>query len=382
VYILDTNTKTITTTQHATFIAERKIPKEMDAEITNTPALSQTTPDIQHPNWDWANYIKFRPVYPDSLFEAIYAHHAAASPDNKFTTAHDVGAGPGNVSARLADRFEHVVLSEPNREFLSVARERLSASATKVEDQGRGERKQDGKSKFTYLAESAEHSLVAANSMDLVMIAEALHWTDIPASISDFARQLKSGGTLCVFQYGPVWIMDNQYAQEVWQELFCHAVRELFFGKGDRTGQQGAGLQGERGNTLAGNENYILAGRRCATGFDNVGFPSSHWRDGVIRTFTNINGDPKKLGIAVSKAGLGEEEDAVGATAQRSFIEDDPDWMVRECDLAWLQGVYVSFFPGLRIEDDEERWAQLERALGGGTVTAAWPNVRILATRR
>jgi hypothetical protein len=72
----------------------------------------------------------------------------------------------------------------------------------------------------------------------------------------------------------------------------------------------------------------------------------------------------------------------VRATDQRSFIEGDPDWMVKECDLAWLQGVYVSFFPGLRVEDDIERWAQLERALGGGTVTAAWPSVRILATRR
>ncbi|KAL3453567.1 S-adenosyl-L-methionine-dependent methyltransferase [Aspergillus insuetus] len=369
----------------------------MNPQTTNTlPSSAQRSPDIQHPKWDWANYIRYRPVYPDSLFDAIYTYHAAASPDNKFTTAHDVGAGPGNVSARLAERFAHVVLSEPNGGFLSVARERLSShshcfeqeaavsesTSSKVENQEHGERKQDVKSKFTYLAESAEHSSVASDSIDLLVIAEALHWTDITASIAEFARQLKSGGTLCVLQYGPVWIMDNDKAQKVWEELFCHAVRDLFFGNGDRTGPLGGGLESERGIASPGNENYILAGRRCATGLDNVGFPSSHLRDGVVRVFTNTRGDPKKLGIAVRDAGLGEEEDAVGATDQRSFIEGDPDWMVEECDLAWLQGVYVSFFPGLRVEDDRERWAQLERALGRGTVTAAWPSVRILATRR
>jgi hypothetical protein len=216
--------------------------------------------------------------------------------------------------------------------------------------------------------------------MDLMIIAEALHWTDIPASIAEFVRQLKSGGTLCVLQYGPVWIMDNAEAQRVWQELFCHAVRELFFGKGDITGPQGDGLEDASPGT--GNARYILAGRRFATGLDNVGFPSSYWEDGVVRVFTNTRGNSRRLGIATSEAGLGEEEDAVGATDQRSFIEGDPDWIVKECDLAWLQGVYVSFFPGLRVGDDFERWAQLERALGGGMVTAAWPSVRILATRR
>jgi hypothetical protein len=102
----------------------------MDSQTTNAaPRAAQEPPDIQHPDWDWAKYIKYRPVYPDSLFNAIYNYHAAASPDNKFMAAHDVGAGPRNVSVRLAERFAHVVLSEPNREFLNIAKGRLTSSS-------------------------------------------------------------------------------------------------------------------------------------------------------------------------------------------------------------------------------------------------------------
>jgi hypothetical protein len=247
-----------------------------------------------------------------------------------------------------------MVLSEPNREFLSVARGRLSPSpsypndfaasastATRVQDQEQGEEKQDISSRFTYLAESAKHSSVASGAIDLVIIREALHWTEIPASISEFARQLKSSGTLCVLQYGPVWIVDNQCAQAVWEGLFCDAVRDLFFGKGDGPDQQSV----NSGNASPGNESYILAGRRCATGFDNVRFPSDQWKDGIIRTFTDTAGDLKKLGIAAGASGLGEEDDAVGATDHRIFVEGDREWMAGGCDLAWLQGVYVSFFP-------------------------------------
>ncbi|KAJ0426154.1 hypothetical protein BJY00DRAFT_307656 [Aspergillus carlsbadensis] len=367
-----------------------------DEYSPTTPSTTQESPDTEHPNWDWEKYIKYRPAYPDSLFDALYTYHAAASPDNTFTVAHDVGAGPGNVSARLAERFTRVVLSDPNKDFLSAARGRLSSSScskksamsasetpTSTPDITQGQAQAD---KFIYLAESAERSSAASGAVDLVIIADALHWTDIPASIAEFARQLKSGGTLCVPQYGPAWIENNEEAQRAWEGLFYQAVRDLFFGDGDRDARnrQSGKPEDQHGSLClsSGNEGYILAGRRFATGLDNVGFPWSQWRDGVVRTFTNTRGDPKKPGIAVSEAGLGEEEDAVGATDERSFIEGDPEWMVQGCDLAWLQGVFGSFFGGRSVEDDLERWKELERALGGGTVTVVWPSVRILTTRR
>ncbi|KAL4935884.1 S-adenosyl-L-methionine-dependent methyltransferase [Aspergillus oleicola] len=316
---------------------------------------------FQGRDFDWDSYIRHRPVYSENLYKRIYHYHSS-NPLNTFDSVHDVGAGIGTVSENLARQFEHVIVSEPNSEYLKVAAGRLSPALGISEGLrgGDGGRVEEGR--FTYLAERAEKSSVASGSVDMVVISEAIHWTDIPSSISEFARQLKSGGTLCIIQYGLIRFLDNDEAQEVWTALFKDVQK----------------ITDEWDDAMRGV--YFRAGSSMATGFDNVAFPERDWKPGVKRIFTNTGGERRRVGFAI---GWGEEEDRVVPADERVSVEEDEDWISEGCDLKWLQGVFASFVPGRKVEEDLERWQEMEKAIGGrnGTVTIAWPNVQILATR-
>jgi trans-aconitate 3-methyltransferase len=63
------------------------------------------------PGFSWTEYIKYRPLYPQSFFKRIYDYHTERS--NSWQTAHDVGAGAEIASQDLATKFETVILSDP-----------------------------------------------------------------------------------------------------------------------------------------------------------------------------------------------------------------------------------------------------------------------------
>ncbi|KAL4967154.1 methyltransferase tpcM [Aspergillus stella-maris] len=317
----------------------------MGEQSTNTDP-SQQNLGFQGSGFDWDSYIIHRPQYSENIYRRIYEYHSRL-PSNAFDTAHDVGAGVGTVPENLAKQFKHVIVSEPNKEYLEITKGRLSNIAER---------------KFTYLPERAETSSVDSESVDMIVISEAIHWTDIPSSINEFARQLKSGGTLCIIQYGRIQFPDNDEAEKVLAGLFMDVLKTT--DDWDESKK----------------EVYFRAARSVATGLDNVAFPERDWRSGVERTFTNTAGERRRLGISI---GLGEEEDRFAPDDERVFVERDKEWISKGCDLEWLQGAFASFVPGRKVEEDLERWKEMERAIGGrdGRATVEWPSVQILATR-
>ncbi|KAL4926137.1 class I SAM-dependent methyltransferase [Aspergillus undulatus] len=181
---------------------------------------------FQGHGFDCNKYIKYGPVYCEALYGKLSEYHSS-HPSNTFNTAHDVGAGAGTVSEILAKRFKNVIVSEPDTEFLEIAKEGRLSSPSRADlnsgsatGSGQGDEVGEGegkvkKKKFTFLSERAEQSIVASGTVDLLIINKAIHWTDIPASIAEFARQLKSNGMLCNTFYGQVWITDNAEAQAI-----------------------------------------------------------------------------------------------------------------------------------------------------------------------
>ncbi|KAL4805109.1 S-adenosyl-L-methionine-dependent methyltransferase [Aspergillus unguis] len=304
---------------------------------------------FQGRGFDWDKYIQYRPVYTDRFYNHLYSYHASTG-NNSFRTAHDVGAGPGIVAGTLARKFENVLVSEPNRDFLEVAESRLSSSSSS-----------DGEGKFRFLAEGAESSSVDSESVDLLVISEAIHWTDIPASIKEFARQLKAGGTLCIVYYKVAQIINHEAAQKVWKGLFSDVMAEL------------KKMDGERGKV------YLRGVEAPITGLDDVAFPEEMWRSGVKRIFTNCQGDRRNVAFS---PGCEERPDQVGKEDERVFVEGNEDWMNRGVGLEWLQNVFVNFVPGKKIADDAGRWEEMARVLGEQKVDVAWPSIKILATRR
>ncbi len=120
-------------------------------------------------------YAKYRPHYPPELFEWL----AGEAPGHD--RAWDCGTGSGQAAGALAAYFNAVVATDP-----SVAQ---LANAAQV----------DG---VFYLAATAEQSPLQSRSAQLVSVAQALHWFDLPRFYEEANRVLVPGGLLAVWSYG------------------------------------------------------------------------------------------------------------------------------------------------------------------------------------
>ncbi|CAG8439533.1 1333_t:CDS:2 [Ambispora leptoticha] len=133
------------------------------------------------------NYGSCRPTYKTILFEKIYNYHR----DHKceFTTALDIATGTGQVAEPLSNVFHKVYATDPSQTMLN--------SATK-------------KSNIEYSIASAENlSNFANDSIDLITIAQALHWVNVEKFFAEAYRVLKPNGTLAIWGY--VYIIIRGY---------------------------------------------------------------------------------------------------------------------------------------------------------------------------
>jgi SAM-dependent methyltransferase len=122
-----------------------------------------------------SSYAKFRPTYPADLFDwlvAIVPGHAAAW---------DCACGSGQASVDLAARFGRVIATD--------------ASAGQIESAVPHAR-------VEYRVASAEKPGLPDASVDLVTVAQALHWFDIAVFFAEVRRVTKRGGALAVWTYG------------------------------------------------------------------------------------------------------------------------------------------------------------------------------------
>ncbi len=120
-------------------------------------------------------YDKHRPTYPDAAIDAIL--DSLGEPDS--LTAADIGAGTGISSRLLADRGLHVIAIEPNASML---------------DQGRARHHP----LIQWQQSTAEATGLPADSVNLVLCAQAFHWLDHPRALAEFARILRPRGRAAV----------------------------------------------------------------------------------------------------------------------------------------------------------------------------------------
>ena len=119
-------------------------------------------------------YAATRPTYPPALFAAL----AELCPGQ--TLAWDAGAGNGQASVALAEHFGRVVATEPSSAQLAAA-----APHARVE--------------YHQSAETAP--MLADASVDLVTVAQAVHWFDRPKFYREVQRVLRPGGVLALWAY-------------------------------------------------------------------------------------------------------------------------------------------------------------------------------------
>lgn len=124
-----------------------------------------------------ADYAKYRPGYPAELYEFLI-EQLQLSPKSKIA---EVGCGTGKFAQPLVERGIHFTGVEPNREMRAASVEILGKYPN-----------------FHPVDGIAEETTLAAASMDLIAVAQAIHWFDVQKTRYEFARILKPGGSICV----------------------------------------------------------------------------------------------------------------------------------------------------------------------------------------
>jgi len=119
-------------------------------------------------------YSTYRPGYPDTLFAWLAGQCARRE------RAWDCATGNGQAARGLRPYFRRVVATDASRQQIAEA------------PPGDG---------IEYRCAAAESSGLAAGSVDLVTVAQALHWFDIERFYSEADRVLAPSGVIAVWSY-------------------------------------------------------------------------------------------------------------------------------------------------------------------------------------
>lgn len=120
-------------------------------------------------------YRDYRSGYPEELF-----HYLSSLIQNN-GRAWDCATGNGQTALALSNYFTEVIGTDASQNQIRHAQE---------------------KEGVVYRIERAEQSSFDNNSVDLITVAQALHWFDVDAFSSEVERVLKSTGVLAVWTYG------------------------------------------------------------------------------------------------------------------------------------------------------------------------------------
>ena len=121
-----------------------------------------------------ATYAQARPGYPDALYAWLAAQCARRE------RAWDAGAGNGQCAVALAAHFQQVVATEP-----SAAQVANAVAHPRVE----------------YRIEAAEEPSLDTASVDLLCVAQALHWFDLDRFWPAARRVLRPDAVVAVWSY-------------------------------------------------------------------------------------------------------------------------------------------------------------------------------------
>ena len=95
----------------------------------------------------------------------------------------DCATGSGQAAVSLAGHFDRVIATDASRQQLDQAMPH---------------------DRVTYQVAQAQRTGIASGSVDLVTVAQALHWFDIPRFFNEAKRVLKPGGVVAVWCYS--WV--------------------------------------------------------------------------------------------------------------------------------------------------------------------------------
>lgn len=144
-------------------------------------------------------YGRCRPHYPEELFRYL----ATIAPDND--RAWDCACGTGQAAVGLNRYFREVVATDASESQIKKAARKPGVS---------------------YQVAKAESSPIRDGKIDLITVAQALHWFDLPAFFRETDRVLKHNGILAIWTYNLLKI--NGTVDAVIERLYFHTLSRFW----------------------------------------------------------------------------------------------------------------------------------------------------------
>ncbi len=119
-------------------------------------------------------YSNYRPEYPEALF--LYLSSIASAHER----AWDCATGTGQSARGLASYFCEVIATDASQSQINNAKRTRGIS---------------------YCVSAAENTEIEARSIDVITVAQALHWFNVDSFFQEAERVLKPNGILAVWSY-------------------------------------------------------------------------------------------------------------------------------------------------------------------------------------
>jgi ubiquinone/menaquinone biosynthesis C-methylase UbiE len=160
-----------------------------------------------------SEYTKYRPHYPAAIFKYL----AELTIDHQL--AWDCATGSGQAALGLTNYFEKIIATDGS--------DKQIANATAHD-------------RITYMVAPAEKTEITSGSVDLIVVAQALHWFDLDEFYAEVRRVSKSAGVLAVWSYsllrinpaidrlldnfytdvvGPFWPAERKFVDDKYQSI-------------------------------------------------------------------------------------------------------------------------------------------------------------------
>ena len=284
-----------------------------------------------------------RPPYTLEFYKIIYDFHAKGS--GVRDEAWDAGTGIGNVAVELASSgFKHIWATDPSQSHIGKAHKYIDAAGCKE--------------KITTKVAKAEDGIDAPDgSIDLVTVAEALHWTDWQKVVKAAALKVKPGGTFAAWIYGVhCFFVDPAYAQAqgAYDQIFLEWVR-LLFKKMTQT----------------------ASGSCMQSRFDCVEFESKDWKDVHRIHWASDHTTTGPGSVAHIDSRVGPDDTVERHTGIGT--------MVVHANVDWMAGFLDNLYPDLKMSDIcSDEFARLRDLMGGkeAKLQVAWPHTLVMARRK
>ena len=121
-----------------------------------------------------SEYTRYRPHYPAPIFKYL------AGLSGEHQLAWDCATGSGQAALGLTDYFEKIIATDASDKQIAYA---------------------TAHDRITYIVAPAEKTEIESDSVDLIVVAQALHWFDLDAFYAEVKRVSKPGGVLAVWSY-------------------------------------------------------------------------------------------------------------------------------------------------------------------------------------